>query len=237
MVTIFSPPLHPALPWNLAAGEAKNSDPCTIDQHFRHAPEVERQFDLGVFSLNHGRLADAEAAMWTVLKADPTHTPAGVNLSWLLLQKGSNDTAAQIARRVLDVDECDDKAWANLSTASMRLGEKALALKAARRAAAIDPYNPGYWASLGEGLMANGNRDGARTYFERAVKWRPEMWQAHARLGQLELETGRYTEASVHLHKAVKLQPQRVAAGRRVPECTRVWAQHATIASCRTTLQ
>ena len=209
-LSIFSPASHKWLPWNSLAGEAKVPDSCRIDQHVRHALEVEDQFNLGVFSLNHGRLADAEEAMWSVLKMDPTHTPAGVNLSWLLLQKGANDTAAKIAKKVIKVDECDDKAWANLATASMRLGDKSMAYRAAKKASEIDPYNPGYWSSLGESMMSRGNRDGAKALFSRAVKWRPNMWQAHARLGQMALEEGRYAEASTHLQIAVKAQPQRV---------------------------
>jgi len=209
-VSIFSAPLNPVLPWNLLAGESKGAGECTFDQHVRHDPQVESQFSMGVFALNHGRLPEAEEAMWAVLKVDPTHTPAGVNLSWLLLQKGAHEAAAQIARKVIEVDPCDDKAWANLATASMRLGDASVAFEAAQKAVQIDPYNPGYWSSFGESLLSRGNRDGARTQFERAVKWRPDMWQAHARLGQMALEEGQYAVASTHLQRAVKAQPKRV---------------------------
>ena len=207
---VMLPTLHPGLPWNQLAGEAREGEPCTLDQHVRHAPEVEEQFAMGVFSLNHSRLADAEAAMWAVLRADPEHTPAGVNLSWLLLQKSADEEAAGVAKAVIKVDPCDDKAWANLATARMRQGKLKEAHLAAKRAAELDPYNPGYWSSLGETMLAQGNRDGARLNFSRAVRWAPELWQAHARLGQMSLEEAKYTEASVHLQAAVKAQPSRV---------------------------
>jgi Flp pilus assembly protein TadD len=208
--SVLSPTLHPALPWNMLAGEARVGAPCAIDQHVRHAPDVEEQFSVGVFALNHGRLADAEAAMWAVLRTDESHTPAGVNLSWLLLQKGANEQAAAVATKVIAVDPCDDKAFANLATAKMRMGKIAEAHIAAKRAADIDPYNPGYWSTVGETMLAMGNRDGARVQFGRAVKWRPGLWQAHARLGQMALEDGKYAAASTSLQRAVKAQPGRV---------------------------
>ena len=207
---IFMPLLHPSLPWNVVAGDAREGEACAVDQHTRHAPEVESQFEVGVFALNHGQLADAEEAMWAVLRLEPEHTPAGVNLSWLLLQKGADEAALGVAARVVETDPCDDKAWANLAQASSRLGDKTRALDAARRAARIDPYNPGYWMGLGEAMLATGNRDGARTQFERMLKWEPDTWQAHARLGQLALESGDYLQASTHLQKAVKVRPNRV---------------------------
>lgn len=209
-VAIFTPPLHAGLPWNALAGDARDGEDCAIDEHTRHAAEVESQFEMGVFALNHGQLADAEEAMWAVLKQDPKHTAAGVNLSWLLLQKGANEAALGVAQRVIDVDPCDDKAWTNLAQASSRLGDKVSALSAARRAAKIDPYNPGYWMGLGEAMLSSGNRDGARVYFERTLKWQPGTWQAHARLGQIALESGDFLRASTHLQKAVKARPDRV---------------------------
>lgn len=209
-VTIYTPLLHPALPWNVLAGVSKAGDECAIDHHTRHSQEIEAQFEVGVFALNHGQLADAEEAMWAVLKQEPQHTAAGVNLSWLLLQKGATEAALGVAKRVVEVDPCDDKAWNNLGQASSQLGDKATALDAARRAARIDPYNPGYWMGLGEAMLASGNRDGARTQFLRMLKWEPDTWQAHARLGQIALESGDYTRASTHLQKAVKVRPDRV---------------------------
>ena len=145
-----------------------------------------------------------------VLKQDPKHTAAGVNLSWLLLQKGANEAALGVAQRVIDVDPCDDKAWTNLAQASSRLGDKVSALSAARRAAKIDPYNPGYWMGLGEAMLSSGNRDGARVYFERTLKRQPGTWQAHARLGQIALESGDYLRASTHHRKPSRLAQDRV---------------------------
>ena len=209
-VKVLSPPLHPALPWNMLAGEAKADADCLVDQHTRRAPAVESRFEMGVFALNHGKLEDAEEAMWAVMRADPAHTAAGVNLSWLLLQKGADETARGVAERVVEADPCDDKGWNNLALASRRMGDKVRALAAAKRAAQIDPYNPGYWMSLGEAMLANGNRDGARAQFTRLLKWEPGSWQAHARLGQIALETGDFLAASTHLQQAVKQRPDRV---------------------------
>ncbi len=209
-VSVTLPTLHQKLPWNILAGPAREADACGVDSHTRHAAAVEEAFNVGVFALNHGRLADAEAAMWSVLKADKFHTPAGVNLSWLLLRKGANKEAAGIAKKVLEGDPCDDKALANLATAQLRNNQANAALTTSKRAVEINPYNPGYWSIVGESMLALGNRDGAKVYFGRAVKWRPDLWQSHARLGQMALEEGRFEEASASLQRAVQAQPTRV---------------------------
>jgi len=203
------PPTHSTLPWNALAGEGEEPNPCAIDRHIRHAPDVEDRFHVGVFALNHGRLADAEEAMWSVLRTDETHTAAGVNLSWLLLQKGALKEAVAIAENVIEHDDCDDKAWSNLATAHLRLGQYDAAHTAAKRAAMIDPYNPGYGSMVGEALLALGDRVAAKPVFERALRWDPGLWQAQARLGRIALEEGRYEDASKYLQAAVRAQPGR----------------------------
>jgi len=208
-MALAMPVTHEKLPWNRLAGEAAEPPACAIDSHVMLAPEVEEQFRVGVFALNHGRLADAEEAMWSVLRAEENHTAAGVNLSWLLLQKGAIKESAAIAEKVLAVDACDDKAWSNLATARLRMGQFDAGLAAAKRAVSIDPYNPGYDSMLGEALMAKGDKIAARPLFERALRWQPDLWQAKARLGRIALEEGRYEEASRYLQAAVRAQPNR----------------------------
>ena len=203
------PPNDASLPWNQWAGPADTGAPCAIDQHKRRKASLESRFELGVFALNHGRLADAEEVMWAVFREDPGHTAAGVNLSWLLLQKGAVKEAETIAERVLSVDKCDDKAWSNLATARLRRGAFADAKRAANRATTIDPYSPGYWSLLGESELAMGKVGAAKALFERTVRWAPEIWQARARLGRIFLDAGEYNEASKHLQVAVGAQPQR----------------------------
>jgi tetratricopeptide (TPR) repeat protein len=203
------PTTHTVLPWNGLIGDEQAPGLCAIDRHIRHAPEVEERFNVGIFALNHGQLPDAEEAMWSVLRTDATHTAAGVNLSWLLIQKGAFKEAVAIAEKVIALDACDDKAWSNLATAHLRLGQYDAAHLAAKRAATIDPYNPGYGSMVGETLMAKGDRVKAKPLFERALRWDPDLWQAQARLGRIALEEGRYDDASKYLQAAVRAQPGR----------------------------
>ena len=208
-VALDAPAVDDRLPWNWLAAEAEPAPDCAIDRHVMRDPNVEDLFHVGAFALNHRRFVDAEEAMWSVLRADETHTAAGVNLSWLLLQKGAIKESAAIAERVLEVDACDDKAWSNLATARLRMGQYDAALKAAQRASAIDPYNPGYDSILGEATLAKGDKAAARPLFEKALRWQPDLWQAKARLGRIALEEARYEDASRYLQAAVRAQPNR----------------------------
>ncbi|MEC9391679.1 MAG: tetratricopeptide repeat protein [Myxococcota bacterium] len=197
------------VPWNAWVGPPVDAAPCTFDVQRPTRPSVAARFHLGVFALNHGRYADAEAAMWSVLKDDPEHTAAGVNLSGLLLNRGATAEAASIAEMMVAFDECDDKAWSNWATAKLRLGEFGAARTAARTAARIDPYNPGYWSLVGEAELALGATTTAQGLFERTVRWAPDLWQARARLGRIHLTAGRFDEATQHLQVAVSAQPGR----------------------------
>ena len=203
------PVTHAALPWN---GWPAKPKPWTDVQSIAmcgFAPEVEEQFGMGIFALNHGRFADAEKAMWAVLHAEERHTAAGVNLSWLLLEKGAPKQAAGVARKMVQVDPCDDKAWSNMATAYMRMGNTEEGYEAAMQAAKIDPYNPGYDSMVAEVLMAKGAKAEAKKRFQRALRWQPNLWQAQARLGRMALEEGNYEEASKLLQAAVMAQPGR----------------------------
>lgn len=207
--SLMLPATHDALPWNWMAGAAVPMDECAADQHVRRSEEVEARFEIGVFALDHGRWADAEEAMWSVLKEDQGHTAAGVNLGWLLLKKGAVAQSAEVSRKVVRNDPCDDKAWANLATAMLRLQQYEPARRAAQKAVKIDPYNPGYTSTLAETMMALGRKDEAVQLFETALRWQPELWQAQAKLGRLALESGDYLRASQMLQPAVRAQPGR----------------------------
>ena len=201
-------PTAPFLPWNAWVGSPSPPE-CAIEVQVPTKASVESHFHMGVFALNHGRLKDAEEAMWSVLKEDASHTAAGVNLSGLLLQRGATREAEQIAKMMVEVDACDDKAWSNLATAQLRSREFASARMSASKATSIDPYNPGYWSLLGEAELALGQSREAQSLFERTVRWAPDFWQARARLGRMYFSAGRYEEASKHLQVAVKAQPGR----------------------------
>ncbi|MAY80879.1 MAG: hypothetical protein CL930_08865 [Deltaproteobacteria bacterium] len=208
-VSLFLPPTHGVLPWNWLAGAAVPMAECAADQHVRRDEAVEARFEIGVFALDHGRWADAEEAMWSVLKEDEGHTAAGVNLAWLLLKKGAVAQSAEVSRKVLRQDPCDDKGWANLATALLRLQQFEPARSAAEKAVKIDPYNPGYTSTLAETMMALGRKEEAVQLFETALRWQPDLWQAQARLGRMALESGDYLRASQLLQKAVRSQPGR----------------------------
>lgn len=202
-------PTAPLLPWNAWVGEPEPASACAIEVSLPTNASVDSLFHMGVFALNHGRLKDAEEAMWSVLKQDASHTAAGVNLSGLLLRRGATTEAEQVAQMMVNVDACDDKAWSNLATAQLREREFTAARASAARATRIDPYNPGYWSLLGEAELALGQSQKAQLLFERTVRWAPDLWQARARLGRIYFSMGRYQEASAHLQVAVKAQPGR----------------------------
>jgi Flp pilus assembly protein TadD len=200
------PPTSRLQPWNLLV-PARPSERCAIDQHVFRAPEVEAEYGSAVWELLHGDRNTAEAGFRAAFTADPGHTAAGVNLSYLLLQRGDPTGAAAVASRVVEVDPCDDKAWANLAAARLRTGSARGAVEAAERAVSIDRYDPGARLLLAQSSFAAGDRLSARREAAWLSRWDPTEPAGHALLARLELLLGNYTVAVQVLEAALPRCP------------------------------
>ena len=138
-----------------AAAEAKKNDDYDADAWFELASELE--------------LSDAEQAMEAyerVLKLDPNHADAHVNLGRLLHEDGAPARAEQHYRAALEADPEHDTAAFNLGVALEDLGRTKDAIEAYRKAIELDPMNADAHYNLAGIYERKGDRQTALQYLK-----------------------------------------------------------------------
>ena len=184
-------------------------DGCAVRVHASRTKKVEEQFRRGVYLLIHGQPDAARPHLEQVLRADPTHTPAGVNLSYLLLESGELAAAARVAGEVVATDPCEDKAWANLGTALLRAGHTSEAAGALTKARELDPYEPSYAAALGEIELTMEQTLSGIEHLTVAIRWGPDLWIPRLVLARWLVADRQYARATHLLEEATTIRTDR----------------------------
>jgi tetratricopeptide (TPR) repeat protein len=197
LVLLVPSPTAPWLPWAFADGRSDAAQaPCVVDRHVLRDPDVETDFKVAAFAMRSGDDAQAEDRMRDIWRRDPGHTPAGVNLSYLLLKRGEDLEAAKVAAAVVRVDRCDDKAYANLGLALLHLEQPTEAARALEQAIRIEKYEPSYWLNLGAAYVRLGRDGDAKILLDRSIQWGDDLeWQGRYLLGRIYLKRGDYKTA------------------------------------------
>ena len=209
-VLLAADPLSPALPAAMLADARRQEPPaCLVDPYTPGSPAIEAEYRQARARMQAGELQEARQRLSALLQADPSHLPAAVDLSALLLQAGDLHGAGRLAEAVIEADPCDDQGWANVGTAALRQGRMADGARAFQEAHRLDPYSPQYEAGLGEALLQVGNAEQGEALLQAASTWGPELWQPRAILGRRMLAAGRFDEARTLLSQALALQPDR----------------------------
>ncbi|MFJ6637044.1 tetratricopeptide repeat protein [Streptomyces sp. NPDC091376] len=95
-------------------------------------------YNLGVVSVQEGRLADALEAYDSALKIDPSYTPALFNTA-LLLRTSNAERAIALLKRTVAINPKASTAYYQLGEMLTRRGRHGQARDAFRRAVAVDP--------------------------------------------------------------------------------------------------
>lgn len=199
-------PTSAIFPWNWLA-PPQERPACLLDPHVLRAPEVEDAYRLAFDALMQGRAEEAERRLREVVARDPEHAPAGVTLSYLLLERGDAAGAAVEAARVAKLDPCEEKAWFNLGSALLLEGRYQAALGALHKTVELDPYDPASHTALGQAWLALGNRAEAREALAFSVRWDEGDWKARALLARVALKESKPNEAAKLLDEALLLAP------------------------------
>ena len=89
--------------------------------------------------LNAGRLAEAEAVLRQILKADPNQADALNALAALALKAGRLDVATTLQERALAARPNAPLYWSNLGEMQRRAGNFSVAIESCRKAVALRP--------------------------------------------------------------------------------------------------
>jgi len=211
LVLLVPRPTAPWLPWAIADARSNaRAEPCALDEHVLRDPAIEEEFKVAAFAMASGNDADAEARMRAVWTKDPGHEPAGVNLSYLLLMRGEDKEAGDIAAKIVRANRCDDKALANLGLALLHLDQPVPAARALEQAIRIEKYEPSYWLNLGAAYVRLGRESDAKVLLDRSIQWGdPQEWQGRYLLGRIYVKDGDYKTAQRLFAEAAARTPPR----------------------------
>lgn len=112
------------------------------------AKAIQQLFKRGIDAQNLGRLAEAETLYNAVLKREPGHLPALLNLSTLLRMLGRLSDAQIVAERAVDAAPGDALAHFALGVTLRQQRRDAEAMAAYEKALALDPAMAKAWTNL-----------------------------------------------------------------------------------------
>jgi tetratricopeptide (TPR) repeat protein len=171
---------------------------------------TEAHFVLGVLLARQGNehYAAAVDEFLAVLRLDPRHIDARINLSSVLEQEGDFVAAASALKEALSI--AGDRADLYVMLGQKQGGAEQYqdSIKSFRKALELDPKIPGAHYGLAMTLRSLGDLAAAQAEFEEALKLNPNDALAHYQLGRFLIQQKQPTEAAHHLEEAVRLDPQ-----------------------------
>ena len=170
---------------------------------------IEAHFALGVILARQGgeKYGAAIDHFLEVLRLDPRHLDARINLSNLLEQEGDFEGAAGALKEALSQAGERADLYVMLGRKQERAEKYSEAIQSFRRALELDPKVPRAHYGLGMTLRSLGDVPAARAEFESALKLDPSDAYAHYQLGRFLILQKEPMEAAYHLEEAIRLKP------------------------------
>jgi tetratricopeptide (TPR) repeat protein len=171
---------------------------------------VEAHFALGVILARQGEKSYGAAIdhFLEVIRLDPKHVDARVNLSNLLEQDGEFEAAAAAMKEAVALADGQANLYVMLGRRQGQAEKYREAIESFHRALKLDPQVPGAHYGLAMTLRSQGDLSAAQSEFELALKLNPDDALAHYQLGRFLIQQKRPVEASHHLQEAVRLKPE-----------------------------
>jgi tetratricopeptide (TPR) repeat protein len=166
----------------------------------------------GVEHQRAGRLAEAEAALRTALRANPRSATAYNVLGIVLHQRGDLPGAQASFGKAAELDPRSFEAQNNLGNSLLEGGQVARAEACYRAAVAIKPGFLQGHANLGGLLRQSGRLDEAAECYERVLAGNPGDAEALSSIGSISLALRRLPAAETYLRRAVEANPRSIAA-------------------------
>ncbi len=137
----------------------------------------------GIWLLERGRNAEAEAQLEESNRLKPGEVPTLLNLALADERLGRFDRAPALLREAVGVDPKNAAAWINLGNAEARAGRVDDAVAAYREALRLgSPGDAFAHNGLGAALMRKGEPEEAIAHFREAVRLRPDYASARTNL-------------------------------------------------------
>jgi tetratricopeptide (TPR) repeat protein/transglutaminase-like putative cysteine protease len=123
------------------------------------------------------------------------------------LKSQNFQAAAELYKRVTELDAKHKTAWLQLGRAYMALNHYDEAVAAFQKQVDIDPYDETVYSNLGYTYWRQQKYDKATEAFHKQLEVNPLSDYAHATLGTMYVEMKKYDEAVPELEKAASIKP------------------------------
>ena len=159
--------------------------------------------------LNHSRrnLAEAEKAYRRALQLDPKHLPALYRLGVLLLEKGQNEKALELADKALEFSPESKEIYFLQGNVHRATGNKDAAARAYLKVLDLEPKHVGAHLNLGSLLHESNLLHTAMTYYRKALEIDPRSIPALGNLGSVLKALGKRSEAAECYNKVLEIDP------------------------------
>ena len=161
----------------------------------------------GMFHLEQGNAAAAQAAFEAMLARDPRSGPALYRLSLLQARQGRYLVASELAERALAEQPDRIEIAVHLARCRLMCGRPEAARALATRALALPRGDALVLDTLGVVLTGLGEPATAVELFGQAIASRPELASLHFNLALALRELGQLDEAERELERCLDLQP------------------------------
>jgi len=163
-------------------------------------------FDLARTLHSSGHLLEADRTYQAVLRNEPDHAEALINLGVLRLQQDRAEEAETILRRAVGCGS-SAAAYANLGTALQALKRHEEAIEAHEHAVHAEPGMAEYWYGLATARQAAARHEEAIAAFEQMDVLAPEQPEAAYGAASCLQALRRFDDALVRYDQALELDP------------------------------
>jgi protein O-GlcNAc transferase len=170
---------------------------------------LEAHFALGVLLArqgieNHGEAMDQ---FLEVLRLNPNHVRARINLSNLLEQGGDLEAAIAEMQKAVQLAPKQADFYLLLGQKQQKAKQYQEAIQSYRRSTELNPQMFGAHYGVGVVLYLLGDFAGAATELQSLLELNPDHAYAHYQLGKLLVKQEEFSKAATHLEDAIRLQP------------------------------
>lgn len=182
----------------------------TARRERQRSAKVETTFNRALQKHKAGQWTAAKAAYRQIIKAQPDHFGALINLGLMAFHAGDFESATTFILRATLIEPNDARAHYNLGSALFELGRLDDAVTSYTRALELDPNHAAANLNLGNALRLQGKLDHAVATCARAIELAPLIPEAHNNLGCALQEQGNLDAAVSAFQEAVRLNPDSV---------------------------
>lgn len=160
----------------------------------------------------HQLQMEGETSIRKALAIDGELVLGWLNLSIILVSRGSIKEAIKALEKAVEIDPSDANAWSNLGALRFELNDTYGGMFAHLMAVDLDPQLADAWLRLGNARRRQEDLEGAKEAYEKAVELDATLVDAWYNLGVYQASIGEFEGAVAALRNAVKLKPDYAAA-------------------------